>query len=76
MANLNDLPIKSIADMERSELLTHILRVRNARRWMPKATTKKSGSPRKRQPVERKPKDLLAMLSPEQAAKLLEELED
>ena len=76
MANLNDLPIKSIADMEREELITHILRVRNARRWVPKATTKKSGSPRKRQPVEHKPKDLVGMLTPEQAAKLLEQLED
>jgi len=76
MANLNDLPITPISKMSREDLLTHILKIRNARRMPVKATNKKSGSPRKRQSPERKPKDLLAMLSPEQAQKLLEQLED
>jgi hypothetical protein len=76
MANLNDLPIKSIADMEREELITHILSIRKARRYVGKTTTKKSSAPTKRTPAEKKPKDIIGMLSPEQAAALLEQLED
>lgn len=76
MADLNDLSIKPISEMDRDELVTHILKIRNARRGPLKATNKKSSAPAKRQPAERKPEDLLSMLSPEQAQALLDRLEE
>ena len=73
MADLNSLPNRSIALMDREELLFHILRVRNARRGPPKVV--KATNPKTRQKSEPKlSKDLVAMLSPEQAARILEAL--
>jgi hypothetical protein len=70
MANLNSLPNKSIALMDREELISHILRIRNARRGPPKVV--KATNPKTRQKSEAKSgKDLVGMLSPEQAAQIL-----
>uniref|UniRef100_A0A6H1ZPG7 Uncharacterized protein n=1 Tax=viral metagenome TaxID=1070528 RepID=A0A6H1ZPG7_9ZZZZ len=75
MANLNNLPIKSISHMARDELVLHILTIRNARRAptkLAKATnvkTQKNSGPRST-------KDILSMLSPEQARMLLSQLGD
>jgi hypothetical protein len=70
MANLNDLPIKSISKMTREELIVHILRVRNARRGVSKVV--KTTNPKTRQKSEPKlTKTSIDSISPEQAAQIL-----
>jgi len=73
MANLNSLQNKRISEMSRDDLILHILAVRNARRYVPKS---KAQSKTKAPPKERKSKDLVGMLTPEQAAALYSQLMD
>jgi hypothetical protein len=58
--------------MDRSELVVHILEIRNARRYVPKP--KAEPKPRRGKVVERKPKDFINMLTAEQAAALYSQL--
>ena len=75
MANLNDLAIQPISQMARGDLILHILTIRNARRV--KVKPQKTTIKKSRKIAEPKSvKDLLSMLSPEQAKMLLSQLED
>lgn len=73
MANLHSLPIKSISQMDREELIQHILKIRNARRAPVK---KKSGSKSSVPKKEKSTDDILSMLSPEQAQAILSKVEE
>jgi len=76
MATIHDLPVPSFLKMSTEEQFTHIMAVRSRRRYVPpKATSTKTGGRQKAEPKPKSADDLLSMLSPEQAAKLLSELE-
>ena len=72
MATLHDLENKSILDMGREELISHIVSVRNSRRISKKPETKTKS---KAKPKERSTLSLIDLLSSDQAEELLKKLE-
>ena len=74
MATLSDLPIKSILDMDDGELLSHFMKIRSRRRIPIKKTVTETNGRSKSKPKEKSTGDLLNLLTPEMAKKLLGKL--
>lgn len=71
MATIDDLANKSILDMSDEELLERLYGIRSSRRIKKKVTKTKKAAPKK----EKSATDIMSMLSPDQAADLLKQLE-
>lgn len=70
MATIYDLPNKSISEMTRPELIDCLRAIRLSRR-----TPKKKPPKKKSKKVEKSPQQMVDVMTPELAAKLLEQLE-
>ena len=71
MATIYDLPMKSISEVSRPELIETLRAIRLSRRTPKKKPPKKT----KTKKVEKSPQQMVESMTPEMAAKLLEQLE-
>jgi len=72
MATIYDLPMKSISEVTRPELIETLRAIRLSRRTPKKKPPKKKTKTKK---VEKSPQQMVESMTPEMAAKLLEQLE-
>jgi len=70
LATIYDLPIRSISEMTRPELIETLRAIRLSRRTLKKKPPKKSSKK-----AEKTPQQMVEAMTPEMAAKLLEQLE-
>lgn len=70
MATIYDLPMRSISELTRPELIDVLRAIRLSRRTQKKKPKKKT----KAKKVEKSPQQIVDAMTPEMAAKLLEQL--